>query len=75
MLIAIVISVVLVLGTAIVHFEGLRVASRFSTRSRVRILMTLIWIFIIQLVEIAFYAFGYWFADKVVDVDLAPHQP
>jgi Ion channel len=73
MLIAILLSLILVLGTAAIHYEGLRLASRLfppreTASRRPRILQAILWIFLIQLVEIAFYSGGYWFADRVVDI-------
>jgi Ion channel len=71
--IAVLISLALVLGTAAIHYEGLHLASRLllsrgAASRRPKILQAILWIFLIQLIEIGFYSFGYWFADRVADI-------
>jgi hypothetical protein len=70
---AIGISLILVGATVLIHYEGLRLVSRGlgssnAVYSRSKVLMTIFWIFVIHLIEIALYAFGFWFADIVVNI-------
>jgi hypothetical protein len=70
---AIAISLVLLGATALIHYEGLHLVSRGLGRSDTvysqgKVLRTIFWIFLIHLIEIALYAFGFWFADIVVDI-------
>jgi hypothetical protein len=70
---AITISLILVGMTVLIHYEGLRQVSRGLGRSnavysRGRVLRTIFLIFAIHMVEIALYAFGFWFADVVIDI-------
>jgi hypothetical protein len=71
--IAIAISLSLVLATVFSHYEGLRLVSRgllvsHATQGRRKVLLAVLWIFLIHIVEINLYAFGYWFADLVVNI-------
>lgn len=73
MTLAIMISLTLVLMTVLIHYEGLRLVSRgleasSTTHSRRKVLLAVIWIFLIHIVEISLYAFGYWFADIVINI-------
>jgi hypothetical protein len=73
MTLAITISLILVVVTVLVHYEGLRLVSRGfqsadSTQNRRKVLLAILWIFLIHIVEIGIYAFGFWFADIVVDI-------
>jgi hypothetical protein len=70
---AIAISLLLVGATVLIHYEGLHLVSRGlgksnAVYSQTKVLVTIFWIFLIHLIEIALYAFGFWFADVVVDI-------
>ena len=67
------ITLTLVITTVLVHFEGLRLISRRlsrnqTTRKHRKVLLAVLFIFLVHLCEISLYAFGIWFADVVVDV-------
>ena len=73
MIFAIFISAVLVLATALFHYEALRLVSGVTVGAAVdqrrrRVLTVILWIFMIHLVEISAYAFGFWFSDVVVHI-------
>jgi len=70
---AIAISLALILLTALIHYEGLRLASNAWRASaaplgRTRVLIVILWIFLIHIVEICVYGVGLWFSDVVVDI-------
>lgn len=73
MLFAILISAILVLTTALFHYEALRFVSlttyrRETNQQRRQVLVAILWIFVIHIVEIAIFALGFWFADVVIDI-------
>jgi len=70
---AIAIALFLVGATVLIHYEGLHLVSRGlgksnTVYSQTKVLVTILWIFAIHLIEIALYAFAFWFADIVIDI-------
>jgi hypothetical protein len=70
---AIATSLTLVFATVLIHYEGLRLVSRSlqavkAMHSRRKVMLSILWIFLIHLVEIGIYAFSYWFGDVVIDI-------
>jgi hypothetical protein len=73
MALAVTISLTLVLVTVLIHYEGLRLVSHGlrpsdATQNRRKVVLAILWIFLIHIVEISIYAVGFWFADIVVDI-------
>jgi hypothetical protein len=73
MTLAVTLSLSLFFVTVLIHYEGLRLASRelrtfTSWQSRNKMLLIILWIFLIHIVEISIYAFTFWFADIFVDI-------
>lgn len=70
---AVSLSLILVLVTCLIHYEGLRLLSRgliatTALAERRKVLIAILSIFAIQILEIALYAVAYWYADIVVDI-------
>jgi hypothetical protein len=65
-------SVLLYVGTVLCHYEALRIISRLVERSglrpRLRILLVLLGAVLAHLLEIAFYALMFWYADNVAHI-------
>ena len=81
MVLAIFISLILVLVTVRIHFEGLRFVSHgwqgsTTTQSRRKVLIAILWILLIHIGEISVYALGFWFTDTVTNIGsfVSAHQ-
>jgi hypothetical protein len=69
---AITLAVGLILATALIHYEGLRILSLWLTisamTSRRKVLATVLSIVPIHIAEVALYAVGYWLADAMLEI-------
>jgi len=73
MIAAIAFSLGLVLATCVIHYEGLallshRLVTTTALPQRRKVLIAILGIFAIHLLEIALYAFAYWYTDIVMDI-------